>query len=91
MYIGIVGNGFVGKATQLLKTDSSELLVYDIDPEKCIPKGLSFLELQKCRVIFICVPTPMDKKDGSCNTSIIEQCVKDLKDIIGDKDTFIVC
>jgi hypothetical protein len=30
MKIGIVGNGFVGKATKLLKSDSIDIIVYDI-------------------------------------------------------------
>ena len=39
MKIGVIGNGFVGKATQLLKGNNIEMLVYDIDPNKCIPKN----------------------------------------------------
>ena len=31
MKIGIIGNGFVGKATNILKNDNVELIIYDID------------------------------------------------------------
>ena len=37
MYIGIIGNGFVGKATQLLQSNKDNLIVYDIIPELCKP------------------------------------------------------
>ena len=32
-------------------------------------------------IIFVCVPTPM-KKDGSCDTSIVEAVVKDINDMV---------
>ena len=33
MKIGIIGNGFVGKATFLLKCDEIDILAYDVNPE----------------------------------------------------------
>jgi hypothetical protein len=81
--IGIVGNGFVGKATQLLgrlvpakayKTNI-ETMVYDIRPEACVPLGTTLGDLeQKCDLIFICLPTPLNH-DGSCYTAILEETV----------------
>lgn len=71
MKIGVIGNGFVGKATQLLKSPIVDLYVYDTVPEKCIPIGTTIDIINKCHLIFVCVPTPM-KPDGSCDTSIIE-------------------
>ena len=38
MKIGVIGNGFVGKATQILNGKNINLMVYDIDPSKCLPK-----------------------------------------------------
>ena len=38
MKIGVIGNGFVGKATKILKCDKTQLLVYDINPDLCEPK-----------------------------------------------------
>ena len=32
---------------------------------------------ENCDIIFVCVPTPM-KKDGSCDTSIVESVIKDI-------------
>ena len=75
--IGIVGNGYVGKATQLLKCDEVECLVYDKDPDKCDPKGTVARDLKESDFVFICVPTPM-KQNGSCDLSVVKAAVKDL-------------
>jgi len=75
--IGIIGNGFVGKATQLLCSPMIIQKVYDNIPEKCSPLGTTLDDIRKCDIIFVCVPTPM-KIDGSCDTSIVEKIVKDL-------------
>lgn len=79
--IGVVGNGFVGQATSLFASKHVSLLVYDIDPTKCNPKNLSMSELvTDCDIIFICVPTPM-KENGECDTSIVENCIREIQDI----------
>ena len=41
MIIGIVGFGFVGKATYLLKCERINMFSYDINPDLCIPKGIT--------------------------------------------------
>ena len=89
MIIGIIGNGFVGKATKILKSNDIELLVYDICPEKCEPLGLTLPDLSKCDLIFVAVPTPMNK-DGSCYLGIVESVVNDLKEVIDSEKTHIV-
>ena len=40
MKIGIIGFGFVGKATYLLNCNNIEILVFDINPKLCIPENL---------------------------------------------------
>jgi len=77
--LGIIGNGFVGGATQLLRCKEIDILVWDIIPDKCIPKNLSISDLNVCDFIFICVPTPMEQ-DGNCHTGIVEKVVENLKD-----------
>ncbi len=72
--IGIVGNGFVGKATQLLCNPDVEMMVYDIRPEACIPLGTTMKDLETCELVFICVPTPMNH-DASCFTKMVENVV----------------
>ena len=77
MKIGIVGNGFVGKATSLFGCDAVEVLVYDKDPNRCEPKGINLKLLASCDFVFVCVPTPM-RKDASCDLSIVRSVVSDL-------------
>jgi len=74
--VGIVGNGYVGGATALLACDNVEVVIYDIDPEKCVPKGSGAEALEGCDVVFICVPTPMNP-DGSCNLDIVNEAVEE--------------
>lgn len=80
MIIGIIGNGFVGKATMQLECEDIKILAYDIRPEFCRPSGLTINELNKCDIIFISVPTPMSK-DGSCYLGIVESVLNDLEKI----------
>ena len=80
MNIGIIGNGFVGKATNQLKCNDIEIFSYDINPDFCDPKGLKLNDLNQCEIIFISVPTPMNK-DGSCHLGIIKSVLNDLEKI----------
>ena len=80
MIIGIIGNGFVGKATFQLACDDIQILAYDINPELCNPPNLDIYELNKCEIIFVSVPTPMSK-DGSCHLNIVESVLNDLSNI----------
>ncbi len=78
MKIGIIGYGFVGKATGLLKCEEVEILIYDIEPKLC---NCKFEELKFCDIIFISVPTPMNE-DGSCHIGIVKKVVSDLQKLI---------
>ena len=74
--IGIVGYGIVGKATEIslrsLYNASVPITVYDTAIERS-----KIDDVAKCDFVFICVPTPSND-DGSCNTDIVEDVVKDL-------------
>jgi nucleotide sugar dehydrogenase len=76
--IGIIGNGFVGKATNLLTNKNITSLIYDKNPELCLPKNTILEDLNQCDIIFICVPTPMNK-DGSIHLDIVESVISELK------------
>ena len=89
MKLGIIGNGFVGKASQQLNCAEIDLLIYDINPDLCIPKNTSLKDMKKCDIIFVCVPTPMNK-NGSCYLDIVNNVIKDLKKIIDPSKNFIV-
>ena len=85
MKIGIIGNGFVGQATNLFCCNNVKSYMYDIDPNKCNPIGLKLSDLSVCDLIFICVPTPM-ADDGKCYTNIVEDVVNKLKKFFESKN-----
>lgn len=87
MLIGIIGNGFVGKATRQLSCKDINIYSYDINPKLCEPKNILLKDLFNCEIIFICLPTPM-KKTGECYTKIIEDVIVQLKNI--NYNNFIV-
>lgn len=78
--IGIIGNGFVGQATNLFNNKDVNVLIYDVIPSKCVPPNTILDDLKICNLIFICVPTPM-KKDKSCSLKYIYQVLNDLNKI----------
>ena len=80
MLLGIIGNGFVGQATNQLKCNDLDIMAYDCSPALCDPKGTQLIDMLKCDIIFISVPTPM-KKNGECHLGIIESVMDDLKKI----------
>ncbi len=80
MRIGIVGGGFVGSATALLKCDAIDVITYDLDPTRCNPPGTKKEDLLTCDLVFVCVPTPA-YESGQCNTVIVERCIAGLKEI----------
>ncbi len=85
MKIGIIGNGFVGKATRVLECNDIDIYSYDINPDLCIPHGITLKDLVKrCSIIFVSVPTPMNS-DGSCYLNIVENVVSDIKKIDENK------
>lgn len=84
--VGIVGNGFVGKATRLMAAERADgdicvkTIVYDKSSVLCSPGGTTMADIATCDIVFVCVPTPM-KRDGECDTSIVEQVVDEIMDI----------
>tara|TARA_A100001391_G_scaffold147197_1_gene104666 strand:- start:2109 stop:2939 length:831 start_codon:yes stop_codon:yes gene_type:complete len=76
MKIGIIGQGYVGSAIKIGFEPYYELETYDkynLDKSTCSLEKI----VERCDVIFVCVPTPMNK-DGSCNTEIVESVVDDI-------------
>lgn len=76
--VGIVGGGFVGKATSGFKNSKTDVIVFDLQKELCMPSDTTIYDIYKCDVVFIAVPTPMSA-DGSCYTKIVENVVLDLQ------------
>jgi UDPglucose 6-dehydrogenase len=87
--IGIIGSGFVGKATQQLNHSAITLFVYDVVPELCNPIGMTMADLRQCDIIFVCVPTPMETS-GKCHLGIVESVMRDLSKVIDPSKNFVV-
>ena len=90
MNIGIIGQGFVGYAVYQKFKSFFNVYTFDILEDKC---NSTFDNLiLNCSVIFICVPTPMNK-DGSCDVEIVRNVLSKInkvkKAIIVNKSTVI--
>ena len=77
MKIGIIGNGFGGKATKLLGCFEVVVIIYDIRPDACEPLGTTLEDINNCDLVFFCLPTPMNH-NGSCYTKILEDSIKSI-------------
>ncbi len=76
MKVGIAGVGMVGNALRHgFSRVGHDVLVYDVK----LPET-SLADLIATDIIFICVPTPQ-AKDGSCDTSIVQEVVGQLADL----------
>jgi UDPglucose 6-dehydrogenase len=78
--IGIIGNGFVGKATRALQCDDIDVLCYDINPEMCIPKGTNMHDLLGCGAIFVSVPTPINGV-GKTSMKYVDNVISQLREL----------
>jgi len=76
MIIGIVGQGYVGSAIKMGFQPHYHVETYDKYDGFKSTVQLSDM-VAECEVIFVCVPTPMNK-DGSCHTDIVESVVQEI-------------
>ena len=89
--VGIIGQGFVGTALREVFSCYNKVYTYDKAHEHLSTHKSVTALAYDCDVVFVCVPTPM-KKDGSCDTSIVEKvcieaCETGRKNIIVIKST----
>lgn len=84
--IGIIGQGFVGGAVREGLGKYFTILTYDIDKKKCT----NTLEevVDGCRVIFLCLPTPMVKNSGECYVGILESVLNQIDPMCDEKDYY---
>ena len=87
MNIGVIGQGFVGNAIYQKFKKYYKVFTYDLQLKLCN----SDLEeiLQRCKIIFVCLPTPMNK-DGSCNLDILEGALREINDQTTIDDRIVV-
>lgn len=82
MLIGIIGQGFVGTAVREGLKHFYETYVFDLDA--CVCPSEMFLPLkdivEKCDIIFQCLPTPM-KKSGECDLSTVRSSLENINQL----------
>jgi nucleotide sugar dehydrogenase len=92
--LGIIGGGFVGQAAKLFERNmgivKTVCKVYDIDSSKCYPEGTTLKDLQDSDLIFICLPTPMIKETGECYTGLIEKCLTQVRETLGENVDIVI-
>ena len=78
MNIGIIGQGFVGTAVNDGFSKHYKIETYDIVKDSTCS---SLKELHgKSNIIFLCLPTPMEK-EGKCHLGIIEPVLNEINDL----------
>ena len=90
MKIGIIGQGFVGNAVYQKFKDYYDVITYDLDGSKC--NSTEEEVISNSNVIFVCLPTPMDKKTGECHIGIVQNVLNELNELarLLDKCNIIV-
>ncbi len=76
--VGVIGLGFVGTAVVKGFETIKSVVTYDIQKE-CTEASISDV-VRKAKIIFVCVPTPMNL-DGTCNTSIVESVLDEISKV----------
>ena len=84
--IGIIGNGFVGKAVKESFRKHFDVFIFDKDKRKANVKSLNEL-VNKCKIIFLCLPTPMNP-DKSCHLNIVEDTLKQINEWCDEMDYY---
>tara|TARA_R100001244_G_scaffold112958_1_gene83617 strand:- start:616 stop:1452 length:837 start_codon:yes stop_codon:yes gene_type:complete len=87
MNIGIIGQGFVGNAIYQKFSKYYKVFTYDIRAEICnsdLPDVL-----KRCKIIFVCLPTPMNQ-NGSCNLDILDDTLNEINKASKNMDGRIV-
>jgi len=85
MKIGIIGYGFVGAAIARAH-HKDELIIKDPKLES----SADYSDFINCDAIYICVPSP-STSDGHCDTSILEQTVKELLFVLINDFIPVIC
>lgn len=90
MIIGIIGHGYVGQAVHEAHKYNDKILIKD--PK--YPDSVEYKDLTKCDAIYVCVPSPCvdpTLEDGRCDSSILEQVLKELLFVLINKQIPIIC
>ena len=81
--VGIIGQGFVGGAIREGFKETHTLHIYDKFNQEHNTTDLRGV-VEQARVIFVCVPTPMDARTGQASTAIVEEVISEIDQIAGE-------
>ena len=85
MNIGVIGQGYVGSAIKVGFDNYYKLSTYDkFDSSKSSCNSLADL-VELSDIIFVCVPTPMNKKTGECYIGIVDEVCNEINNCAKDK------
>ena len=76
MKIGLIGNGFVGRAVYENLKQNYNFVIYDKDPALSNCRNIAEVT-QDCKFIFVAVPTPMHL-DGTPNLSVVLEVIEEV-------------
>ena len=85
--IGIVGTGYVGSAIRSYFEQLTKVETFDKNV-KCTTSSIQEL-VDKCNIIFVCVPTPMNK-DGSTHINILFNVINEINEAVNCKNNKVV-
>jgi len=88
MTVGIIGMGYVGTALKEGFKDYHKIETYDIKASLSSCNSINEL-VSKSKIIFLCVPTPMNK-NGSCDLSIIKNIIDEVGSCIDNQSNKII-
>lgn len=85
MKLGIIGYGFVGEAISWAHRHHTLVIR---DPK--LENSADYSDFLNCDAIYVCVPSP-EKLDGHCDTTILENTLKELLFVLINKSIPIIC
>ena len=88
MTIGIIGMGYVGTALKESFKSCHKIETYDLEDSLSSCDSISTL-ISKTQIIFLCVPTPMNK-NGSCDLSIVEGIISKIDSCVKNESDKVV-
>ena len=88
MTIGVIGMGYVGTALKESFKSYHKIETYDLEDSLSSCNSINTL-ISKTQIIFLCVPTPMNK-NGSCDLSIVEGIISEIDSCINNESNKII-
>ena len=86
--IGIIGLGFVGSSCDAGFSLIPDLEIFGHDKYKDSYALNTVVE--ECKLLFICLPTPMNFETGKCDTSIIEGVCKNINKLTKTRKIIVI-